>query len=1061
MSKRSKDFSRLSSFTVIVVCIALAMVGIAMIPLLPVKLVPSRSMPSLTVNFTMPNHSARVIESEVTSKLESMLSRVQGVKEISSTSSNNSGSISISLDKHVDMEATRFEVSTIVRQAWAELPRGVSYPTITTRQVDNKASRPFLTYTINAPASPIEIQRYAEEYIKPVIGQIKGIYSVDLSGATPMEWQLEYDNDQLKALGLTPADLSNAIVTLTKSTFLGIADFDGDWLRVTASTLAEGEEATFDPSVIEVDLKDGSAMTLDKLVKVRHVEQAATSYFRINGLNSIYCNIKADEDANQIELAKKVRLAMDGLIAALPQGYMVNLRYDGTETINNELNKIYFRTGLTLAILLLFVGLITLNVRYMLVVTISLLINLSIAVIFYYLLAIEIQLYSLAGITISLNLIIDNIIVMTDHIRHKANLKAFTSILAATLTTIGALGVVFFLDEEIRLNLVDFVIVVIVNLAVSLMVALFLVPALITRIGMRQQKRGRISWRKRFAVRFTRVYGRFVAFTVRHKAICYIILILSFGLPTYLLPESIKDSHTIWATAYNKTIGSDLYNKTLRPWVDKCLGGSLRLFAKDVFSGGYFGRSDGEVVLSVNATLPNGTTLDQMNELIQRMEAYLTTFKEIRQFQTSVAPRRASMQIYFTPEAAASGFPYTLKSDIIAKALTLGGGSWSVYGLQDNGFNNDVRESAGDYRIKMLGYNYDELEHWAAVLKDILLERRRIKEVTIKNEFSWWKDDYTEFYLDIDKERLAKAGLTISQLYGAMQPIYGGSQKAATLYVDGEYEDIILLSRQGQEYDVWSLMNVPLQIGDKSYKLADLATMAQRNAPPSISKENQQYRLCLQYSYIGSSQQGKKLLEQDLERINSMMPVGYTAENVDRSWRFGDNNGSNWWLLVLVIVVIFFTSSILFNSLRQPIGIILTIPIAFIGVFLIFYLTEMKFDQGGFAAFILLCGITVNAAIYVLNEYNTLRENHPRQNPLRLYLKAWNIKVLPIFLTVVSTILGFLPFLIGTTKESFWFPLALGTIGGLAMSLVGVFFFLPLFILKRRDMPSYSSPRRR
>ena len=94
------------------------------------------------------------------------------------------------------------------------------------------------------------------------------------------------------------------------------------------------------------------------------------------------------------------------------------------------------------------------------------------------------QLYSLAGITISLSLVIDNTIVMTDHIRRHQNREAFLSILAATLTTMGALVIVFFLDEEIRLNLQDFAAVVIINLAVSLLTALFLVPALIEKMGL-------------------------------------------------------------------------------------------------------------------------------------------------------------------------------------------------------------------------------------------------------------------------------------------------------------------------------------------------------------------------------------------------------------------------------------------------------------------------------------------------------------------------------------------------------------------------------------------------
>jgi len=154
--------------------------------------------------------------------------------------------------------------------------------------------------------------------------------------------------------------------------------------------------------------------------------------------------------------------------------------------------------------------------------------------------------------------------------------------------------------------------------------------------------------------------------------------------------------------------------------------------------------------------------------------------------------------------------------------------------------------------------------------------------------------------------------------------------------------------------------------------------------------------------------------------------------------------------LFLIIVIIFVTSSVLFNSVRQPLAIIFMIPVSYIGVFLTFYWFKLNFDQGGFASFILLCGVTVNASIYILYEFNQILENNPRISPFKAYLKAWNVKITPIFLTVTSTVLGFIPFMIGTDKEAFWFPLAAGTIGGLLMSVVGVFFYLPIFTLRRK-----------
>ena len=177
--------------------------------------------------------------------------------------------------------------------------------------------------------------------------------------------------------------------------------------------------------------------------------------------------------------------------------------------------------------------------------------------------------------------------------------------------------------------------------------------------------------------------------------------------------------------------------------------------------------------------------------------------------------------------------------------------------------------------------------------------------------------------------------------------------------------------------------------------------------------------------------------------------MGYTAQREDSYWGWGKKNNKQYRLIGLLIVIIFFTSSILFNSLKQPLAVIFIIPVSFIGIFLTFYWFKLNFDQGGFASFILLAGITINAAIYILNEYNLIKKRRPLLSPLHTYLKAWNAKIIPIFLTIISTVLGFIPFLVGTQKEGFWFPLAAGTIGGLIMSFIGIFIFMPLLMVKR------------
>lgn len=1042
-----------SSFTLIVAFICVALVGLSLIPLLPVRLNPSYTLPGFTVQFNMPGTSSRVIEMEVTSKMEAMLARIKGIKNINSTSGNGWGNITIELDKHVDVEMVRFEASTIIRQTWPQLPDGVSYPTIRMRMPDSDAARPFMTFTLNAPSTPILIQQYAEEYIKPRLAQLPGIYQINLSGATPMEWRLEYDNEQLKALEISVSDIQQAIQMHYRKEFLGTCDMETasggqEWIRLVV--VPDSEATVFNATEILVASTGGKLVRLDQLVKVSYVEEEPQNYYRINGLNSVYLSVLADEGANQLQLSSLVDEEMNSIRSILPGGYEIHTSYDATEYIRQELDKIYFRTGLTILILLIFVFIITLSPRYLLLIVISLSINIAIALIFYYLFGLEMQLYSLAGITVSLNLIIDSTIVMADHILHRKNLKAFMSILAATLTTMGALVIIFFLDDKIRLNLQDFAAVVIINLGVSLLTALFLVPALIDKMNLEKKKRiGKSKTLfKRGAVYFTRFYIAFIRFMCRWRvAVCFLFVLL-FGLPVFMIPEKLEGEGR-WVTVFNKTLGTPTYKEKIKPVVDKALGGSLRLFVQKVYEGSYFSRNE-EVVLTVNANLPNGSTLEQMNTLMKRMETYLSQFQEIKQFQTSVHnARRAGINIYFKKEHQNSGFPYTLKSNIISKALELGGGSWGVYGLQDMGFSNDVRENAGSFRIKMYGYNYDELYEYAEQLKARLLEHRRIKEVFINSEFSWWKDDYQEFYFDLNKANMAHDNVSAWTLFGAMNPVFGKDIQTGSIITETGSERIKLSSRQSKEYDVWTMKNSPYEAGQRHYKLTELAVVERGQAPPQIAKENQQYRLCLQYEYIGSSEQGRKLQEKDLEAFNLTLPMGYTAESDGGGWYWGKKDNKQYLLLLVIIAIIFFISSILFNSLKQPLGIIFVIPVSFVGVFFTFYWFKLNFDQGGFASFVLLCGITVNASIYILNEYNSIRRRFPRMTALRAYVKAWNAKVVPIFLTVVSTILGFIPFLVGTSKESFWFPLAAGTIGGLIMSVIGVFILLPIFTIKR------------
>jgi multidrug efflux pump subunit AcrB len=997
---------------------------------------------------------------EVTSKLEAMLARIGGLKNINSTSGNNYGRITLELDKHTSMDMVRFEASTIIRQTWPSLPSSVSYPSIYVNVPDAETSREFMVYNIDAMVSPIIIRQYAEEHIKPLLAQIPGIYKIDVSGATPMEWLLEYDITRLDALGISPNAIRNAINAYNQKESLGMALIETDdahkrYMRMSITSETPSRRKGFHAEDIYIADREGRMLRLDQLVSIIYREQPPSGYFRINGLNSIYLSLTASEDANQLHLSKLVKDEINNIKQTLPKGFEMHNSYDATEHIDTELNKIYIRTVLTILILLVFVFLTTFNPRSLLLILLSLYFNITIAFIFYYMMGLEIQLYSLAGITISLSLVIDNTIIMADHYLRNRDYRAFLSILAATLTTVGALMMIFFLDERIRLNLQDFASVVVINLLTSLAVSLLFVPAAIEKMNIRKRKLRMHISRLKFAPKkavayFDRIYFHLIRTLLRFRPVMWVLLIFGFGLPVFMIPDKIEGEGS-FALKYNKIATSSTFKEKIRPIVETSLGGSLRLFVQKVYEGSYFNNRNDEVSLSITATMPNGATLQQMNDIVKEMESYLSQYKEIRQFQTSISSaRRANIQVYFTKDAADTGFPYTLKSNVITKALQLGGGSWYISGLQDHGFSNDVRDDAGSMRIKMYGYNYDDLSTYADSLKSIMLSYRRISEVLINSQFSSYKDDYQEFTFKLDPRRMAAQNIKPYELYASISPVFGRDIYCGYVMGEDRTEDVKMSSVQSRLYDLWSLANLSRSMNGAYYKTGEVATITKSQTPQSIVKENQQYILCFQYEYVGSSMQANKKMDDELKAFNAVLPLGYAAASEYNYYRWGEKDRTQYLFLGVIILIIFFMTSILFNSLKQPLAIICVIPVSYIGVFLTFYAFKLNFDQGGFASFVLLCGITVNAGIYLITEFNRIRADRPLMNPVKAYIKAWNIKIVPIFLTIISTMLGFIPFMAGMGRESFWFPLAAGTIGGLVMSLAGIFFFLPLFLIKRK-----------
>lgn len=1034
---------KVSAFKILIVFTILSFIGLFVLPHLAVRLNPSSSLPSINVSFNWTNASAYVLERDVTTLLESGFSTLRGLEKLNSRSSNGNGNITLNFNKHTNIDIARFETATIIRQLYKQLPENVSYPTISVNRPDDEEQQAFLTYSINAARTPFEIQEVVKTQLEPVIGALPNIDKTVVYGANPKEFILQYNRLQLQSLKLNRQHLIAAITNAHQKVALGDIFLNNDY--ITLAIMPNVRELDWHIPVKKVDNR---IVYLDELVTIKEQEQEAQNYFRINGKNAITLAIYATKNANTITLAKKVDNELQRLQTNLPPNYAVVKTYDSTTFLNTELSKIYERSIYTIVILLLFILLVSKSLRYLIVTLISLLVNISMAFLLYYSFNVEIQLYSLAGITISLGLIIDNSIVMIDHVRHQNNRSVFVPILASTLTTIGALSIIYFLDEKYKINLIDFALVIIINLSVSLLVALFLIPALLEKIKLPIKKEK--QWTLKLKSVFYNNYQRFISLQLQYKKIFIIGIILIFGLPVFMLPQKLEGNHTWYERAYNTTLGNDWYREEVRPYIDRYLGGSLRLFSYYVFESAYYGRNQ-ETQLIVSASMEKGATVLQMNDVFIELENYLSQFNEIKQYTVNVmSGDYARIEISFKDEYQQSSFPFMLKARLVRKALDFGGIDWNIYGV-GNGFSNASGTNEPiNFSVKAKGYNYDALNIWADTLKSALLTHPRIQKVVVRENSYWARKPSFEYLFSLDRERLALADVSPLNLVNELKDLTLAKTPDLSLNIRGAYTPIRFESKNAHKFDIWSIKHTPIDSLNTPLVLNDVINIAKEREAENIYKENQEYIRLVEFQYTGAAKFGSKFLGEQLDVLQTKLPLGYSFERAEQQWFFNQDKANNYFvLLVLVLGIIFFICAILFESLKQPFIIISIIPISFIGVFLTFYLLDFNFDQGGMASFVLLSGITVNASIFIINGFNQLKKQFPNQDKIALYLAAFKQKIFPILLTVVSTILGFIPFVKDGQNEVFWFALGAGTIGGLLFSLLGILVYLPLFTLKK------------
>lgn len=1023
-------------FKIVIVFVAVSLIGLAVIPRLSIDLTPSYDLPQLTISYRLPHSSPEIVEQEATAPLENVLSQLTEVKKLYSVSKYNSGEIEITFDKHTDIAYKKFEVASLIRQTYPKLNKNLSYPLIhqRARETDNKS--PLLIYRLNGTATAYAIHQMAEKEIGSSLGQLKGVESIVINGAEPLQITIQYDIDKLNAYEITKGSIISTLSQQFSISHPGMYENEaGQKLFIKMG------EQLFDLDQLENIIMNRNGVLLKDIAQVYMEESEPARYFRIDGKNSVTLAIYGREGENKLVLGSTLKKKVESIKQRLPQGYELFLDYDDTEYLEKELGKIYQRSGLSVLILIIFIFVINRNLRYLIVLFSGILINLTLTSLCAWWLHINIHLYTIAGVTISFGLIVDNAIVMIDHIHKKKNTKIFTALFAASFTTIAALLLIYFLPEEEKQNLLEFAQIIALGLGISLIVAILYTPAVYQLLLSQSTKNTNASLSMRKVKKkliFFTAYLRTILLITRYRKTFTILIIFAFGLPLFMLPSRWEGQE--W---YNKTIGSDIYQEEIRPITDPIFGGTLRLFIRGVFEKSSY-RKPEKTQLHISSQLPYGNTVHQMNNVLKAVEEYLATVEGIDKYVTQVySGQYGSIVIIFEEKYEMGSLPYQLKSRLIARSLDWGGVDWRVYGV-GRGFNNSSGDRLPSFRVKMKGYNYDELESQANVMANKLTSHERIQEVNTNERLSWREKSAHEYNLHFDRTKMNLAGVDFPEVTQSISDLSKPVNALWYTTINHKTYPVFFKEKSGGEYNAYDLLNRTNQQRNRAFKLNDFSSLTFQKTANAIHKENRQYIRVLGFDYYGSQKFGNEYLDKVLGEMEAEMPIGYIAEKTTWQWNW-EKTKRQYGLLLILILVIFFICSILFENLKQPLYIIVSIPISFIGLFLIFSVFDFYFDQGGYAAFIMLGGLVVNAAIFVINDLNNYRQGCYNKN----IIKSVFGKAQPILLTILSTCFGLVPFVIGGQDEVFWFSLAIGTIGGLLFSMFAVFICLPVFLINK------------
>lgn len=990
--------------------IAILITGIIALRNIPIEKIPEASYPRISVATRWWGASPENVEFYVTSVIESELAQIKDVRDITSYSYDGYSSITVEFSTKTKMDFAYMRVNEVLYQLEDKLPEDVDYPQIIPYMPQEYEEEEFLSAGIYSETlNKLELAGLVEDKIKPAITNINGVSGVKLVGIVEKEVKISFDNKLLKSLGLTVIkDILPVLRNYREIYSLGeLIRGNQNYTLILKTGLSTIEEM----KKLTILTSDGRKFYLSDLSRIEwDISEQQQSLFRLNGNNVIQLQVFREPGTNVLSLSNKVKAELERLFT-VPELSLLQyqLLTDNSKNVKEDLIHLFYRIIFTVLIIFIVLLFFFRKWRPAIIVLTTIFFEVLITLNVLYFTKQTLNYFTLCGFALAFGLLVDNAIVVYENIHKylRDKFDYFTAvktaikevkwaIIAATLTTVCVFIPFIYLQKEIQVLLIPFAITVGIALLSSIVVSLTFIPLCLKAFYVEEGREWGEMSPQRNKERFP-VYGKVLHFFLHHRTIP---LMITLGVFSY----------------------------------------ALYLFITDVDKGKFF-KFDFPDYVGIYVYPPANAKLETVDKIVKTFEDIIKEAPQskLKYFQSTITPRWANIRIYFPKEVLKTAYPYVLREKLVVQSKYYAGVEVRVWGL------GPLFYGGGGifYRhFDLAGYNYLKLCDIAENFARMIEKNPRITNVKIGSS---WGRQIRQLNIEIKQDIISKFGVSpievLQQLYSLLNKNRVG--KITT------YEDEFNIRLQpSEEINLKQLENLILNFYGKNLKLKEIADIQLIKGPYRIVRKNQEYQTQVEYEYRGPYRMFEEFENTVLNYTH--LPGGYhfieEKEELAGFSKFIENTKQVIFILALTILLVYIILAMLFESYLQPFVIMLTLPLAFVGVSFTFSLFDLTFDSSAFIGTILLCGIVVNNAIIMVNRINQLRENSNNLN--QSIITGAKERLRPILITSITTILGLMPFILYTPETgggNIWNILAYATVGGLTTATFFTLFIIPVF----------------